>query len=97
MSAPLHHGHCRHRRWRLRKDKYKGWTVSLDGCDHPLKRGRMMYDAARRKAWNRRISVAVALQVVAGSDRARRYLVRHEWDPRRLGSYFENWPVLPND
>jgi hypothetical protein len=87
----------RHRRWQLRKDKYKGWTVSLDGCDHPLKRGRMVYAGTRAKAWNRRISLAVALDLVAGSPLAHRYLDGHHWRPGRLGPYFEKWPVLPND
>jgi hypothetical protein len=66
---------------RLRQDKYKGLTLTLDGCDHPFKRGRMMYSGTRGQGWDRRVSLAVALDVVAGANRARRYLVKRGWTP----------------
>jgi hypothetical protein len=82
---------------RVRRDKYKGLTVSVDGCDHPWKRSRMMYQGTRRRGWDRRVAMAVALNVVAGSERARRYLVRRDWAPAKAAPPFYNWPVLEED
>jgi hypothetical protein len=80
MSKSPDNADMRRRRLRVRRDKYKGWTVSLDGCDHPARRARMMY-AAYRPRWSRRVALAVAAHVVGGSERARRYLVRAGWEP----------------
>ena len=73
-------------RLRVRRDPYKGVTVSWLGCDHPWKRSRMMYRSARRKGWGRLIAVAVALDVVMGSRRAQRFLWRRGWSPAKVAS-----------
>lgn len=81
MSQSLITG--RKRRLRLRRDKYKGLVVSLDGCDHPIQRSRRMYAFHRAKGATRRECLAIAAWTVAGSDRARHYLVRVGWEPGR--------------
>lgn len=69
----------------IRNDKYQGRVLTVDGCGHPWRRGRQMYSHTRRKGWSRPIALAVALQVVCGSECARRYLVRRDWEPGKKG------------